>query len=132
MKVCKSRDELAKAIKDDEICIEVEGPFVKFILELKYLGAWKIRVAFAAISIAAVQYLASSIAGSTGVGILLIILAMISSTIVLIVSFAILGFYATLWFTWFAIAGGVSGLYKILKYEIEKISDNKAILRLRK
>ena len=122
--VMRDEKEVAREIKNGASTIEVEGDLAKKIIKIKAQGdvIWGICMVGIAVVVAA-----AFVAGGSGG------LALAPSTCIATPAMAapigILGTGAAISAVEIAIfAGGISGLDKLRKYKLEKISENKIVL----
>ena len=120
--------ELGKAIKEGRSEIVIDGDLVNHVYKIKFTGGAAWAICIGAIGVAVISILAVPATGGTS--------APVSSLVAapaLAGTTAILGVGATGTAIGIAVAaGGVGALNKLRDYDIEKISDTKAILRKRK
>lgn len=122
MKVLNEK-ELAEAINNDEETIEIEGDLAKKTVKIKATGKVAWIVAIGAISIAVIAILSAPATAGTS--------SLISAGVAP-VAVGVLGAGTTVTAISIAVAGGsVAVLNKLRGYKLEKISDNKVILKKR-
>lgn len=121
----KTEKELGKALKENKSYIEIEGDLSKKVLKLKATGpvAWLAVLGAIVIAEKAVELLVGT--GGTTVpvsGVTAVIAGTGAATV--------LGLPTAVSAVSIAVAaGGVGSLSKLRKYNLEKIDDNKIILR---
>lgn len=120
--------ELGKALKEEQDEIIIESDLVNKVFKIKATGkaAWGVCIAALGVVVAAIIAVPTTGGTSTPVSGLVAAPALAGTT-------AVLGTGATVSaITIAAAAGGVGALNKLRDYDMEKISDTKAILRKKK
>lgn len=119
--IVKTEEELAKAIKNDEETIEIEGDLINKTIKIKATGKTSWIVAVGAIGIGVTGILLTPASGGT---------SSIAAGIVAPAAVGVLGTSTTLSAILISIAaGGVGVLNKLRKYEIIENTDNRLILK---
>ena len=120
--------ELGKAIKEEKDEIVIEGDLVKKIIRIRATGKVAWATCAAALTIAVVAIIAIPTTGGTAAP-----MSCFAATPALAGTTVVLGVKATTVAITIAVAAGGGGaLNKLREYDMEKISDTKAILRKKK
>ncbi len=117
--------ELGKALNEDKDTIEIEGNLAAKVIRIKATGkvSWAVAIGAIAVAILAIVLIPTSGGVSAPVSVL-------TATPSFVVASSVLGTQAAVSAVSIAVAGGgVGTLKKLRKYKLEKIDNNKIILK---
>lgn len=116
--------DLGEAIKNNEDTIEIEGDLKKRVIRVKITGNRAWVIAIGAMGVAVTAIIATAATGGTTAPVNALV-----ATPALTGAVSVLGVPTTISAIGIAVAGGgIGALNKLRDYEIEEISDDKAIL----
>lgn len=119
--------DLAKALKEGQSTIEIEGDLSKRTVIIKATGSVAWAVAVGAIGVAVVSILAVPTTGGTSIP-----LSALTTGVTVPAAVGILGVSTTVTAVSLAVAGGgVAVLNKLRKYKIVSKSDNRVVLQIK-
>lgn len=116
--------DLGEAIKNNEDTIEIEGDLKKKVIRVKITGKRAWAIAIGAMGVAVTAIIATAATGGTTAP-----ASALVATPALAGAVSVLGVPTTISAIGIAVAGGgIGALNKLRDYDIEEISDDKAIL----